>query len=482
MFEETIELFTNRLKSVILKDERMHDIPLAYLLQLDIPDYIKHYFDQEVELWIREEEEKFTSDRFDYDMPEVRMLIDQVFDRLKQNATFHITKFNHLLERAIKLELNYLIEPHRTLSQFLFKDSSEISTMEVYDTLKYFQFFEYYKTAISDYFNTKYLRRVTRHQFDQLMDQIDRNVFGENPVETTLGVIKSIMEFFSDAQGSRVDSLSLDILEHAFADRNLDEYVELVRQVRNKTDLSGLTFEQIEALIKDGIIPGAEGAGEVAEPTEIVGFEKVESIESRQVDVSLEDFEFSEMPEEAVEEEEEEEEFEEELEEELELEEEEEEEAQAEPEEKETFVLEETETPAEAEAAPQAAEETAAEQPEEEGEVSQVVADSLAEHLAKQISSDSPLEDLDPMIKGRIRRKIIKKLFKKKEDDFNDFVARLNALTDWKEASRLIDDEFYYRGINPYSKEAITFTDIIYMRFFPKDKYLTTSEDYERFS
>jgi len=422
MFEETVERFTQRIKEVVLTDQRMTSIPLAYLMQLDIPDSIKHFFDQEVELWIREEEEKFTSnERFDYDMPEVRMLIDQIFDLLKQNATFHITKFNQLLERAIKLEMNYLIEPHRTLSQFLFKNSPRISTLEVYDTLKYFFRYEYYKTAISDYFNLKFMRDISQDQFEELMDQIDQKAFSENRTESTLGIVKTTMSFLSDAQEREVNSLPLDLLEHAFRDRKLDDYQELIGSVRKQSDLNELTFEQIEALIRDGIIPGAEAEEALREPTEVIGFEKVQDIESQEVAVKVDDIEVPETQ----------------------------------------IVIEE--------------------EVEEKEEINPEVAASLADHLAKQISSDTPLEDLHEMIKGRVRKKFIKKLFKKKEVEFDDFISRLNVLSTWKDASRIIDDEFYNRGVNPYSKEAITLSDIIYMRFFPKDKYVTSSDDFERF-
>ena len=81
------------------------------------------------------------------------------------------------------------------------------------------------------------------------------------------------------------------------------------------------------------------------------------------------------------------------------------------------------------------------------------------------------------MIKGRTRRKILKKLFKKKEKEFLAFVDQINKLTTWKEASKIIDEEFYNREVNPYSSEAITFSDIIYTRFFPKDKYVSTESD-----
>ncbi|WP_456442842.1 hypothetical protein, partial [Caldithrix abyssi] len=85
MLEDVMDVFIERIRKKVLANQKMNEIPLAYLMTLDIPQSIKHFFDQEVELWIREEEEKFTSsDRFDYDLPEVRVLIDRIFDILKQ--------------------------------------------------------------------------------------------------------------------------------------------------------------------------------------------------------------------------------------------------------------------------------------------------------------------------------------------------------------------------------------------------------------
>ncbi len=436
MLDDTVDRFAERLKQKILTDERMVSIPLAYLMRLDIPDSTKHFFDQEVELWIREEEEKFTSnDRFDYDMPEVRMLIDQVFDTLKQSATFHITKFSHLLERAVKLEMNYLIEPHRTLSQFLFKDSPKISTMEVHDTFKYFFRYEYYQTAVSDYFDQKYLREISQDQFDDLMNQIDKKAFAENTVEMTLSTAKAIMEFLSDATEEKVDKLSTDILYAAFRDRKLDDYTKRADEARNN-GITELTFNDIERMLRESPLRGEDE--EFKEEPAILGFEETESLEDAQLSVSVDDIEVQESQITLEEEIEEEEELEEELEEEIE---------------------------------------------EKTGELETVsnVANDLADHVAKQISSDLPLEDLSGMVKGRLRRKVIKRLFKKSEDDFMQFVEQLNTLRNWKDASRTIDDEFYERGINPYSKEAILLSDIIYIRFFPKDKYMNVDEDMGRF-
>ncbi len=433
MLDDVVKVFIERLRNMVITDDKMKVIPLAYLATLNLPASVSHFLDQQVELWLREEEEKFeTTDRFDYDQPEVRMHIDQIFDLLKQNATFDINRFNQLLERAVKLELNYLIEPHRTLKQFIFKDSHKVSTMEVYDTLKYFFRYEYYKTAISDYFNTKYLHEIEESQFADLMRQIDEKAFAEDKVGTTLATVKTIMSFLSDAKEEEITSLPVDVLIAAFKDRNLDDYLAMAERVKNETDLTELTFDEIEDMLRNNKIPGIVEKEEVPAEEKVeekVGFEEVEDIESAQPEVAVEDIEVTEAAPPAAEE----------------IEEEEEEEIEEEEE----------------------------EAPAAKGNV----ASQLASVVASQIQSDTPLDDLNNMIPKKVRKKAIKKLFKKSEQDYTEFINSLNALSLWTDASALIDNEFYNREINPYSKEAIALTDIIYTRFFPKDKYVGEKEE-----
>jgi hypothetical protein len=433
MLENLVDVLIKKVRAEVITDPNMQDIPLAYIMTRDIPDSVKHFLDQEVELWIRDEEEKFTSsDRFDYDMPEVRMLIDQIFDYLKQNARFHIIKFNQLIERAIKLEMNYLIEPHRTLSQFIFKDHPVVSTIDIYNTLKYFFKYEYYKDAISDYFNTKYLHEISGEQFGQLISKIDDNAFQDNRLETTLKTIKSITGFMSEAVSADVQSIELDVLLHAFNDRNLETYEKLIEELK-KQGKSEVSLLDLETILREESIAALEEPTEAdvaAEKEEIIEVEEgtltieaVEDIEDSKPVVEVEDIELDEIkPEEIVEEEEEEEEE------------------------------EEVEEPVAAKKAN--------------------VADDMANFVASQIKSDKPLEDLNTMIIGRTRKKIIKKLFNKNENELLSFVNLVNNQSAWKEASGIIDNEFYERGINPYSKEAIIFSDLIYIRFFPKDRYV----------
>jgi len=429
MLDQIIENIIRNIRNEVVQPN-MDQIPLAYIMTRNIPNSVKHFFDQEVELWLREEAEKFSSsDRFDYEMPEVRVLIDKIFDILKQTATFHITVFNRLLERAIKLEARYLITPHRTLTQFLFKDSNVITTMEVYDMLKYFDKFSYYKDALTDYFNLKYLREISEPQFEELIRAIDEQVFGRSPVETTLQMVKTIVDFLNEGREMPANTVPLTILKDAFDDRNLSDYSRLVETEMAAGTLE-VSLEDLEKMLRSGKALVEMRAAAAATPSPV---ETIADIEEQRPEIEVESIEVSETVEIPAPEPDVEEEFEEELEEEEE---------------------EEVIAPA--------------------GETSSA-AEQLAQVVAEKIKGEK-LEDLNAMISKKQRKKFIKKVFRKDEGRYVEFIELLNRTPDWKQASSLIDDYFFEAGINPYSKEALEFSDLVYSRYFPKDRPLTDDE------
>ncbi|GAB4363405.1 MAG: hypothetical protein Kow0042_01270 [Calditrichia bacterium] len=414
MLEVVIDNIIKKIRAEVVTPQ-MDRILLNYLMTRNIPDSVKHFFDQEVELWLREEAEKFTTnDRFDYDMPEVRVLIDKIFDILKQTATFHINKFNQLLERAIKLEANYLIRPHQTLTQFLFKDSFVITTMDVYDMLKYFDKFQYYKDALTDYFNLKYLREISQNQFEELINEIDHQVFSKDKINTTLKTVKIIINFLNEGREPS-NSLETDVLIKAFQDRNLNDYVQLI-QAEERDGITDISISELEALLRTG---KTSRERKIPEEKAEITVEKIPDIETVKPEIQVEEITVKapvEIPEPVVVEEEYEEEEEE---------------------------LVETAIP--------------------------TAADQLADVVAEKIKGDR-LEDLNQMISSKQRKKFIKKLFKKNERQYQQFTDTINKLPTWKQASILIDDIFYKIGINPYSKDALEFSDLIYNRYFPKDR------------
>ncbi len=425
MLEQIYDNIIKKIQQEVLTP-RVQEIPLTYLLTRNIPESVKHFFDQEVELWLREEAEKFTSnERFDYDLPEVQQLIDKIFDILKQTAKFNLNKFNQLLERAIKLEANYLIRPHQTLTQFLFKDSYLITTMDVYDMLKYFDKFQYYKDALTDYFNLKYMREISQNQFEELISKIDEQVYSRDPINTALQTVKTIISFLNEGRPPS-DSLPVEVLIQAFEDRNLQQFVRLV-EAEKAEGTQEISLADLETLLRTGKTTRQRKIEAEKEREKKILFEKIQDLETAKPEIEVEKI--------AVEEK-------------VEI---------IEPE----FTFEE-------EAETEVAEEEPEEVAEEEAS-SMTAADQLANVVAEKIKGDR-LEDLNRLISPKLRKKFIKKVFRKDEMRFQEFIDAINKLPTWRKASALIDEFFYQAGINPYSKEALELSDLIYNRYFPKDR------------
>jgi hypothetical protein len=79
----------------------------------------------------------------------------------------------------------------------------------------------------------------------------------------------------------------------------------------------------------------------------------------------------------------------------------------------------------------------------------------------------STLPDLNLFFDEKARDKFIKKIFKRDADKFYNAIEKLNGIDNWKEASAFIDSIFIQNEIDPYSDEAVEFTDLVYRRYFP---------------
>ena len=422
MLDKTIENINQKIRKEIIQPG-MDNIALNYILTRNIPESIKHFFNQEVEIWLRDEADKFSSsDKFDYDAPEIQMLVDKIFDKLKQTATFSMNQFNLLLERAVKLEANYLLRPHQTLTQFLFRDNTTITTIEVYNTLKYFEKYTYYKDAFTEYFNKKYLREISQSQFEELINGVDEQVFSKNPVEMTLQVTKSIINFLNEGQDINVDKIPLDIISAAFTDRKLDNFSSLIEK-EQKAGTVEITISELEQMLRNGKTLKELKAAPVSETTKI---EEIADIEKEKPELEVESIAVSdkiETPEAVVEEEEEVEEGYEEEEEEEEI---------------------------------------------EEAKVSSSAVDALASAMGDKLKATN-LADLNTYISPKQRKKFVKKVFNKKDKQYEEIITVLNKTPNWKQASNIIDDFFMKMNINPYSRDALEFSDLMYNRYFPKD-------------
>jgi len=53
---------------------------------------------------------------------------------------------------------------------------------------------------------------------------------------------------------------------------------------------------------------------------------------------------------------------------------------------------------------------------------------------------------------------------------FRKALQQIELLTAWDATSHFLDDLFVAQSVDPFSREAVEFTDRIYARFFPRER------------
>ncbi|MGB2867265.1 MAG: hypothetical protein WBD36_02340 [Bacteroidota bacterium] len=82
----------------------------------------------------------------------------------------------------------------------------------------------------------------------------------------------------------------------------------------------------------------------------------------------------------------------------------------------------------------------------------------------KSVASGS-FDDVHVYFSKLERKRFIRSIFKRDEASFHKALEKVNALASWEEASHYLDSLFLAQEVDPFSKEAVSFTDRVYTRF-----------------
>ena len=427
---ELDQITKNLMKKIIGSNER---ITLKELKGKDIPEFTKNYFNREAETWIREESSMLlSSGRFNYDLPEIRKKFDELYALIKDTANFSRPRLNRVLERSVKLQADFLVQPERTMVQFVFRDEDVITPEEVMDTMKYFLAYEYYYKALEEYFKANKTETISRSKFKNFIEQLDLKAFGQEQLKSAVNVASVVVGFLNLGREKSSGDIEVEILVNAYKDRHLDEYAGKMSKVK-EDGKTVINVNQLEAVLT---APEGEAVAESAsdekheyEPQkEVVSTKNLSSMISEIEDIEEEEVQVASFDDLLVEEDD-----------------------------------EDIELPP-----PPPTEEIKKEKVVEAAAPASGAADQLSDIMAKEMGQATSLEDLYQVIEDKDKKVYVKKLFKKDADAFYAFLNEINKMSQWKAASEYIEDVFYEREVNPYKKEAIALTDAIYSRYFPK--------------
>jgi hypothetical protein len=291
MFDKETEQFFHMLKSNTIGDAS--SIGLRSILESNIPVNVKTFFRADVE-WLRAQEKlkEVRSPKFSFGLPEVRLLDEQIDLLLVNNYSFSRKEFDATADKCIHFLLNYLCRPEWTLNSFFFDVSIRITAEEMQLKLRYCSDYPYYRAILTRYAETRQRTDVGSEEMKRLLSTIDDEVCGSSTAAEQAYIAKPIFDFVGEIRASMRPSLPTRVpvraLIYFYEDKRLDKISTALTAVRDLDNTLLMSFPMlemvIEAVARGAAVPdlsmlSAAGAQEpLPEPSSSRSYESLSSV------------------------------------------------------------------------------------------------------------------------------------------------------------------------------------------------------------
>lgn len=435
-------------------------VSLRELLAADIPEILKGLFRQRAHKLVREEKPLglHTLREYELDDPEVRRQLRLLRDMLAERLVFDRSELKPVLNFGVSLQFDVLAKPRSALEHLLYQHVVERNRDDILVVLRGLGEEQQYLRGLVDRIAGYPPGPVTKEAFLAACHQVEREVYGGDPVAALVQDLKQYQRYCRsllgrepDQDGFLIDNQT--VLAMLF-ERNLPELAENL--LPEFTQKEAWEIREIEKLVADYLANGAamlpitpvEGGAPVSVDMTEVLEEAASEIESRLVHAAVSELQHAplEQPTPA-----------------------EHTPAIAASEKTELHTFSDLQPPTEP---PALVAEPAAAVAEPEVKPKIKIRFDEEEQLVHRAKIEQqpagPFPSLYHLIDDKSRRAFIRKIFQRDADAYLEFVDRLEPLQTWKEAKALLDAELGLRNVNPYSKEAVQLSDLLFGRYFSK--------------
>lgn len=412
IFESEIELIMNAVRARTIGEAE--SIRLRDILHADLHPALKAYFKARIwQLLQQERQTEARSKKFPYGLPEIMRLQDQTDILLVYNYVFGQHDFALMLDHAVHFQFNFLCRPQWTLLNFIFENQRRRPTSDIRRKLEYCVDYAYYAEIIKRYIDDRGLAELTYEEFSELLEKLDQEIVARHTSAELALMTRPILRFIDSArehvERKLADStIPINAAIVFFEDKKLDDIKEQLETERDANAVSEVSLRQLANVIEK-VRTGNEAA-EAIFPDD--------------------------HPEEAP------------------------------------PIAAPIEVTPETQAHPQKPKPPIKIFSDFEEDLPVVIPEvaRIQETVGEPIALDASagvLVNLQSLFSPSEEKTFIKKVFNKDELLFREALDRLNMMADWREASKYLQEMYITNDVDPFSEEAILFTDKVQRRFLP---------------
>jgi hypothetical protein len=366
-------------------------------------------------------------------------------------------EFENTLNRAVIFNINYVIKPKNTLLKFLFGDVETRPADYIRERLGYFLFYNYYIDHIENFIILNSPVTVSANQVEHLINVVNKQIFAEisnpsNGDSRRLNLVKLLYIFFLDLRENNPINIKLPkkILSAFFKDKGFTQIQSRIDKFFSEEIFIQETIELMKPKAQKSKVKASEE--EIDEKAkEILSKAKTLLIDTES---SNSDIKKALTADETV------------------------------PAPEEMMSGERTAPVKSLRKEESGSEETSTETKRLEDEI--YSEDLILQSQLGKEETPKPLIDREKKEKifnelfceVTYRKKILKKIFRRDESFFKEFVYSLIDENNWEDAAKKTEEMFSNKNINYYSDEAVKFVDVMQF-YFTKDSESSNNQSSE---
>ena len=411
IFESEIEMIMNAVRARTIGEAE--SIRLRDILHADLHPALKAYFKSRVwQILQQERQTEARSKKLPYGLPEVMRLQEQIDILLVYNYTFGQHDFTLMLDHAVHFQFNFLCRPQWTLLNFIFENQRRRPTSDIRRKLDYCTDYAYYGEIIKRYIDERGLAELTYEEFSDLLEKLDQEIVARHSSVELALMTRPIVRFIDSArekskQPIADSTIPINAAIVFFEDKKLDDIKQRLESERDREVATDISLRRLANLIEK------VRTGDEAAEAEFPEDHHEEPTSAAGVDMKPE--------------------------------------IEAPPEKPKPPVKVFSDF-------------------EEDFSVARSDVARIQETVGEPVELDSStggLVNLQSLFSPSEEKTFIKRLFNKDELLFREVLDRLNQMADWHDASKYLQEMYITNDVDPFSEEAILFTDKVQRRFLP---------------
>ncbi|MDZ7340950.1 MAG: hypothetical protein ONB27_06290 [candidate division KSB1 bacterium] len=401
------------------------------LLDKKLPAFLKNYLQNSVQKFIYTEEplQFNNSTRYDFEDEKINRLKNELIKAFEEVTVFSFEELTSIINHTVALQYDFLVKPGATLLNIFYRNKSDQVQTEILRVLEALDDQRIYiQTLIR---NVKEFEQyhIVEDNFRNLLAKTEEETYSQNFMRSFISDVSAFANFLELIYGSEDKKLCVDHVKLLLVERDLQQYLSTFDQYNgNNIDVDDIASILIDYLVNKRIKRAKEVDSVVDEIerfiTESLGEERIDEAVEEQTEIYQTEIDQSFSGAASV----------------------------------------------PTKLAPAISREGKKKKHPKITHTWKDPLDMIIDRRKIEEQPTVPVESLLALIDLKDEKFIKKRVFGDDDTAYQEFIRQLDALDNWKEAKKYIEDELMARGIDSFSKEALRITDLAFERYFPKKR------------